>query len=244
MSLASPSNSPKGSPQGRAVASEPAVLPAARPTPGAAPTAQNAVQPPNGQTARPRAQAQRRLLGVMLVLLVLGGLAGLAAGTQGLSWSAFQADLAGPMAQLIVWEIRAPRTLGAVLVGALLGLAGALAQGLFRNPLADPYLLGAAAGAGLAVVLVLAGTALAGATISLATAQWLERVGLVAAAFAGAATGVGLAATATLGLGALALALSAALPGCLVGPALPSATASSCSPRSTALCRYSSSVPG
>ena len=38
----------------------------------------------------------------------------------------------------ILWDIRAPRTLGAFLAGALLGLAGAVAQGLFRNPLADP----------------------------------------------------------------------------------------------------------
>ncbi|HEX5355602.1 MAG TPA: iron chelate uptake ABC transporter family permease subunit, partial [Aquabacterium sp.] len=42
----------------------------------------------------------------------------------------------------IVWEIRAPRTVGCLLVGALLGLGGAVAQGLFRNPLAEPYLLG------------------------------------------------------------------------------------------------------
>ncbi len=42
------------------------------------------------------------------------------------------------------WDIRPPRTLGAWLAGALLGLAGAVAQGLFRNPLADPYLLGSA----------------------------------------------------------------------------------------------------
>ncbi|HEY3048132.1 MAG TPA: iron chelate uptake ABC transporter family permease subunit, partial [Polaromonas sp.] len=47
-----------------------------------------------------------------------------------------------PVAQQIVWDIRLPRTLGAWAAGALLGLAGAVAQGLFRNPLADPYLLG------------------------------------------------------------------------------------------------------
>ena len=52
-----------------------------------------------------------------------------------------------PLAQQIVWDIRLPRTLGAWLAGALLGLAGAIAQGLFRNPLAAPYLLGSAAGA-------------------------------------------------------------------------------------------------
>ena len=46
------------------------------------------------------------------------------------------------MAQQIVWQIRLPRTLGAWAAGALLGLAGAVAQGLFRTPLADPSLLG------------------------------------------------------------------------------------------------------
>ena len=60
------------------------------------------------------------------------------------------------MAQQIVWQIRLPRTLGAWAAGALLGLAGAVAQGLFRNPLADPYLLGSASGASLGVALALA----------------------------------------------------------------------------------------
>ncbi len=60
------------------------------------------------------------------------------------------------MAQQIIWQIRLPRTLGAWAAGALLGLAGAVAQGLFRNPLADPYLLGSASGASLGVALALA----------------------------------------------------------------------------------------
>jgi len=81
-------------------------------------------------------------LALLLGLAALAcGLAGLAAGSEGWSW-AWGSD--GPL----ITAIRAPRTLGAFLAGALLGLAGALAQGLFRNPLADPYLLGAAAGAG------------------------------------------------------------------------------------------------
>jgi iron complex transport system permease protein len=61
-----------------------------------------------------------------------------------------------PVAWQIVWDIRLPRTLGAWLAGALLGLAGAVAQGLFRNPLADPFLLGSASGAALGVALALA----------------------------------------------------------------------------------------
>src|SRR6185295_14336222 len=49
----------------------------------------------------------------------------------------------------ILWDIRLPRVVLAALVGAMLSLAGASYQGVFRNPLADPYLLGVAAGAGL-----------------------------------------------------------------------------------------------
>ncbi|MCS6932468.1 MAG: iron ABC transporter permease [Rhodovarius sp.] len=52
----------------------------------------------------------------------------------------------------IVWTLRMPRTLLAVLVGAVLGLAGAVMQGLFRNPLADPGLLGVSAGGALGAV--------------------------------------------------------------------------------------------
>jgi iron complex transport system permease protein len=57
----------------------------------------------------------------------------------------------------IVWELRLPRVVLAVLVGAMLSSSGAAYQGAFRNPLADPYLLGAAAGAGFAVTLVIVG---------------------------------------------------------------------------------------
>jgi iron complex transport system permease protein len=55
----------------------------------------------------------------------------------------------------ILWELRAPRVVLGLLVGALLSVAGATYQGVFRNPLADPYLLGVAAGAGLGATLAL-----------------------------------------------------------------------------------------
>lgn len=54
----------------------------------------------------------------------------------------------------IVWQIRMPRVLLAGIVGAMLSIAGASYQGVFRNPLVDPYLLGAAAGAGLGATIV------------------------------------------------------------------------------------------
>lgn len=55
----------------------------------------------------------------------------------------------------IIWQIRMPRVALGVLVGAMLSVAGASYQGVFRNPLVDPYLLGAAAGAGLGATLML-----------------------------------------------------------------------------------------
>jgi iron complex transport system permease protein len=78
----------------------------------------------------------------------------------------------------IVWQIRVPRVVLGALVGAMLALAGATYQAVFRNPLADPYLLGAAAGAGL------------GATIAIA---YGPHTILPIAAFVGALTGVVLA---------------------------------------------------
>jgi iron complex transport system permease protein len=116
--------------------------------------------------------------------------ASLASGSQGFSPQEFLGIWRSPDAALLLGQIRAPRTLGAVLVGSLLGLAGAIAQGLFRNPLADPYLLGSASGASLGVVLVLTASAFLGQNISLISANILLRMGLVGAAFVGAMVGV------------------------------------------------------
>src|SRR5207249_11557362 len=59
---------------------------------------------------------------------------------------------------VIIWEIRLPRVILGLFVGAMLAMAGASYQGVFRNPLADPYLLGVAAGAGLgATVAIVSG---------------------------------------------------------------------------------------
>jgi len=58
--------------------------------------------------------------------------------------------------ETIVWQLRLPRVLLAALVGASLALAGAVFQGVFRNPLADPYLIGTASGAGFGATLAAA----------------------------------------------------------------------------------------
>ncbi|WP_414526724.1 FecCD family ABC transporter permease [Nodularia chucula] len=57
--------------------------------------------------------------------------------------------------QTILWDLRLPRTLAALLVGAALGMSGSLLQGMLRNGLASPFLLGISAGAGLAAVAML-----------------------------------------------------------------------------------------
>jgi iron complex transport system permease protein len=131
-------------------------------------------------------RATRRVWGLGIVLLLLSlslGLLGLGVGSTGLEpvWQM----LADPVASQIVWDIRAPRTLGAFAAGALLGLAGAVAQGLFRNPLADPFLLGSASGASLGVAL-----ALVTLGVSPFAAEWLVRLGLTGAAFVGAVAAV------------------------------------------------------
>ncbi|MCB0971003.1 MAG: iron ABC transporter permease [Acidimicrobiales bacterium] len=117
-------------------------------------------------TARSGALAMRRraALGTGLLVLVgvvvLAGVLSLAVGAKSMPWStAFEAlgsyD-AGIEDHLIVRELRLPRTVLALMVGGALGLAGAVMQGLTRNPLADPGLLGVNAGAALAVVVGLA----------------------------------------------------------------------------------------
>ncbi len=135
--------------------------------------------------------AVTRLVWGHVGLLLLGCLAvaaGLAVGSEGWSW-----PLGAQASSVIVWDVRLPRALGAWLAGALLGLAGALGQTLFRNPLADPYLLGSASGAGLGVALGLlaahgmvdwptawlrwgsGGLAFAGAWLAMALALWWSR---------------------------------------------------------------------
>ncbi len=54
--------------------------------------------------------------------------------------------------QTIVWDLRLPRLIAALMVGSALGLSGALLQGMLRNGLADPFILGISAGAGLVAV--------------------------------------------------------------------------------------------
>jgi iron complex transport system permease protein len=103
-----------------------------------------------------------------VVFLVLSVLVGVVAGPIDLGVGAILESAAarlhvpGATSQLssteeaILWEIRVPRVVLGALVGGMLALAGATYQGVFRNPLADPYLLGVAAGAGLGATIAIA----------------------------------------------------------------------------------------
>jgi len=104
----------------------------------------------------------RRTALVLAVLLAISIAIALVAGPGGIGVTTALGVLADRLgfggdttavADALVWEIRLPRALLAALVGAALAGAGALTQGLFRNPLADPSVLGVALGAALCAVL-------------------------------------------------------------------------------------------
>ncbi len=95
----------------------------------------------------------------LIALLLLASLFGLVSGPAALGFKAlWSGDSA---AELILWQLRAPRVLLAGLIGAALALSGAAMQGLCRNPLADPSIIGVTSGAslGASVVIALAGLA-------------------------------------------------------------------------------------
>lgn len=122
---------------------------------------------------------------IALVLLAIAAAASLFLGRVNISPAAIVEGLftADPnLAHLVVMELRLPRTVLAMLVGAALGLSGAVLQGLLRNPLAEPGLLGVSSGAALGAVVSI--------YFSLATAFSLATplLGLAGALGAGALT--------------------------------------------------------
>lgn len=97
-------------------------------------------------------------LAVVLLALVAACVLSVSLGTRSVLWADILAGVTGrteTMAQAVV-AVRVPRTVLAVLAGAALGLAGAVMQGVTRNPLADPGILGVNAGAAMAVVIGMA----------------------------------------------------------------------------------------
>ena len=119
-------------------------------------------------------KGRRILLLALLISIALFTLFALSVGSADLQspWSyIFDRSLQGPGHE-IIWEIRYPRVMAALLVGMALGVAGALSQSATNNPLADPSIIGTSAGASfgasLAIVLNLASVSTFGATIAAA----------------------------------------------------------------------------
>lgn len=120
-----------------------------------------------------RSRQARFLILVLAVLLVAVALFSLTAGaSQASSWSVLKSlfssqidpnDIAAQRDHIIIFDIRLPRIVLGILIGASLAVSGAVMQGLFRNPLADPGLVGVSSGAslGAVTVIVLGGTFLA-----------------------------------------------------------------------------------
>lgn len=94
------------------------------------------------------------LVGAVLVAVAIGGVQVPLPEVLGAVGRGLAGDAEGPI-DTIIWRVRLPRALLAGAVGAALALAGAAFQAVFRNPLADPYLLGAASGAGFGAAVAL-----------------------------------------------------------------------------------------
>jgi iron complex transport system permease protein len=145
-------------------------------------------------------------------LVVLAAVAGLVMGPVPLSPLAVLRDLVGLPTHLseqqvaIVEQIRLPRVALGLLVGGTLSISGASYQGVFRNPLADPYLLGAAAGAGLGVTLVIVGAHGGSTPVAAPVAAFVGALAAVALTYALGASGAGRSSTAALILAGVAVA--------------------------------------
>ncbi|HDV8449399.1 TPA: vitamin B12 ABC transporter permease BtuC, partial [Escherichia coli] len=98
--------------------------------------------------ARQQQRQNIRWLLCLSVLMLLALLLSLCAGEQWIS----PGDWSTPRGELFVWQIRLPRTLAVLLVGAALAISGAVMQALFENPLAEPGLLGVSNGAGVGLI--------------------------------------------------------------------------------------------
>lgn len=98
--------------------------------------------------ARQQQRQNIRWLLCLSVLMLLALLLSLCAGEQWIS----PGDWFSPRGELFVWQIRLPRTLAVLLVGAALAISGAVMQALFENPLAEPGLLGVSNGAGVGLI--------------------------------------------------------------------------------------------
>jgi iron complex transport system permease protein len=120
------------------------------------------------------------ILIILSLLLLLAVCLSLAQGAVHLSWSRLWLALwqqGDSIDRTILWDLRLPRIIAGVVVGAALGIAGALLQGLLRNSLADPFVLGISAGSGLVTI---AAITLNLANIWLPFASWIGGIATAA----------------------------------------------------------------
>ena len=193
MTEAAPRRDPAGpQPPGRAGSGPPAPgpLPPAPGPPAAAPGPPETAPGPRPAALGPVRPG--RPLAVALAALAVALAVGVSVGPADLSLMTVAEALlvrlpwhpalsVSPIDVAIVWQIRLPRVILGALVGAMLAGGGAAYQGVFRNPLADPYLLGVAAGAGLGATLIIVG---GGRTGLLPAAAFAGAVGAVTITYA------------------------------------------------------------
>ena len=167
-------------------------------------------EPPGGRLRPARLRVGWLIGGALAVVVV--AVAGVVIGPVFISPAAavghllgFSTNL-GPTDVAILDQIRLPRVVLGLLVGGTLAVSGAGYQGVFRNPLADPYLLGAAAGAGLAVTLSIVGRIDSGSTVGCApVAAFVGALAAVGLTYALGVAGGGRASTSSLILSGVAV---------------------------------------
>ena len=171
-----------------------------------------------------RSRSARRLSGLLVVALICASVASLTSGASDTSLGQVMRDLLagqgiGARDRIVLVDIRLPRLVLGGLIGAALAVSGALLQGLFRNPLADPGIVGVSAGAGLGAVTAI----VLGGLLPFATGSWLVPIAAFAGAWASTmmlyrvATRQGRTSVATMLLAGIALAaMTSALTGILV----------------------------
>jgi iron complex transport system permease protein len=152
------------------------------------------------------------LIGLALILIA-GALLGLALGPAKLGIGQVLRAIVSDsdhMAHVIVWDLRLPRVVGAIVVGACLGLSGSLLQSSTRNPLGDPQLFGLGGGAAVVQALAIAGLLALGTWALFSVSVGASLIGAAAIALFASRQGISPARLALIGVSLSALTAAAA----------------------------------
>jgi len=151
--------------------------------------------------------------GALVAILLLGMLIGIALGPVKLDFERLLSAILGrgdASAHILVWDLRLPRVVAALLVGACLGMSGCLLQSSTRNPLGDPQLFGLGGGAAVVQALSIAGTLRTGSWGLIALSVVASLIGAGAIALFASRQGISPARLALIGVSLSALATAAA----------------------------------